>query len=110
MKYGTKWRGHVNARGKSSGFGMFYGCGNHTFLSYEGEMKNGKFHGYGRLVYRRGQSYEGFFHQGSFSGCGILKTEESDSGQVNWLLGSKMTDKMQPTVDEAVFKDEYEAC
>ncbi len=38
---------------------------------YEGEFKNGKFHGKGRLVWRNGSRYSGEFNEGLMEGAGV---------------------------------------
>lgn len=40
---------------------------------YEGDWKDGKMHGRGRLVYENGDVYDGNFHKGKKFGKGIFK-------------------------------------
>ena len=39
---------------------------------YEGEMKDGWYHGNGRFIYPNGVVYEGEFVKGQFHGTGVL--------------------------------------
>ena len=103
MGWYGKWKGHVDANGVPNGFGMFHGREKYMVLCYEGEMKQGKFHGYGRIIYTNGSSYEGFFDKGSFSGAGTRKIDGSENKQVNWLHGNVMTNKEKPIVDKETF-------
>ena len=39
---------------------------------YEGEMKDGWFHGKGKFIYPNKVTYEGDFYKGEFHGKGVL--------------------------------------
>lgn len=45
---------------------------------YEGEMLQGKPHGWGTAIYRSGFMYEGYWHTGVEHGWGVLSTEQDD--------------------------------
>lgn len=52
------------------------GYGKYTFphgVVYEGEIKNGEFHGKGKLTYPKGQSIKGTFKNGEFFFKTVLK-------------------------------------
>lgn len=52
-------------------------------LSYEGELKNDKFHGKGKLIYNNGDIYEGQFKNNLRDGSGklLLKNGDTYEGQ-----------------------------
>ena len=52
--------------------------------SYEGEMKNGKFHGYGVYRWNNGCTYEGEWENGSFCGYGIYRWADGDMYDGEW--------------------------
>ena len=44
---------------------------------YEGSMKDGLFHGFGRIIKNNNIFYEGYFYKGKFEGSGCLNLENS---------------------------------
>ena len=52
--------------------------------SYEGEMKDGKFHGYGVYRWNNGNSYDGEWENGNFHGHGIFRWADGDMYDGEW--------------------------
>lgn len=57
-------------------------------FSYEGQLQNGEFHGFGKLNYPNGKSYEGQWSQGKYHGPGVLKAQDGRSFNGNWENGN----------------------
>ena len=51
---------------------------------YEGEVKNGKYHGYGVIILPDGAKYEGEWKQGAFSGQGKLTQTDGVVFEGQW--------------------------
>ena len=56
-----------------NGYVKIYGTNPVEVLLYEGEMKNSKFHGYGKLYKGQKVIYEGEFKDGLFEGWGVTE-------------------------------------
>ena len=56
---------------------------------YDGEYKDGKYHGQGRLRYSNGDEYDGEWKDGKYHGQGRLETENSDIYIGEWKTGKK---------------------
>jgi hypothetical protein len=50
---------------------MINGCTACTGITYEGEWRDGKYHGHGTKLYSKGGGYSGQWHNGQRSGRGI---------------------------------------
>ena len=59
---GSFVKGFKNGPGQESG---------NDYL-YTGNFLNGKYHGYGTLIYKDGRKYEGYFSSGKMSGRGTF--------------------------------------
>ena len=51
---------------------------------YEGEMKDGRFHGQGKLTFADGREYIGEFKNGLRNGQGTLTTHDGDRYEGEW--------------------------
>lgn len=58
-------------------------------ISYEGEMKDGKKHGYGKLKLEMGNSYEGEWKEGKIHGKGKLKYPDGSEYDGDWVEGKR---------------------
>ena len=68
---------------------------------YEGEFKNGKFHGQGKLVFKK-QTYVGDFNNGQKHGKGILEWEDDQKQNIKYD-GEWIKDNQEG--DGKLFKD-----
>ena len=67
----------------SQGFGRQYGL----FGVYEGEFKQGKIHGYGRMIMKNLDIYQGQFAEGLYNGDGKLVLDTGKILQGTWKAG-----------------------
>ncbi len=59
----------------------------YTDGKYEGELKNGKFHGYGTENYPNGNKYVGEFKNGKHHGSGTVNYHDGVKYEGEWMDG-----------------------
>ena len=76
-------------------------------LYYEGELKNSKYHGHGRFVFRNGDIFEGMYSNGNRNGYGKEVKINGDIYEGTWKGNRKNTGKLRRTKHrcEIQFKD-----
>ena len=73
------------ANGKPNGIGSV--LGKNGKVMYEGEVKNGNFHGSGRLVSGKNVEYDGFFEEGTKVGDFVVRFPKGDAGENKYFIG-----------------------
>jgi len=87
------WSGKC-VNGYGSGYGTFqwYKDGKEGSSKYIGEMKNGKEHGKGVLIFANGEKYKGSFVDGKKHGKGTFNYANGDQYSGQWKGGEKLGD------------------
>src|SRR6056300_1347735 len=87
---GSSYKGGV-VDGVMEGRGVFLSSErtNNTILKYEGDFKDGKFHGTGTLEFNNGDLYNGGFALGLMHGKGTLKYQNGSIYEGLFLNGKK---------------------
>jgi len=77
-----------------NGYGIFYFPDYWGLVDeYEGEFRNGLFHGLGTYIYADGDKYIGEFQNGSFHGKGIFTYLDFETGEEYKYVGEFKDDK-----------------
>ena len=83
---------------KMTGFGrVTFSKRNINGLYYEGELKNSKYHGHGRFVFRNGDVFEGIYSNGIRNGYGKLVKINGDIYEGTWNGSKKITGTLRRT-------------
>ena len=81
---GSSYEGEV-LNGKFHGYGVLYNKEGHKF---EGNWKNGLRHGVGKYTYKSSESYEGGYQNGIRDGFGVYTYKNGDEEHGLWVGGN----------------------
>lgn len=85
----SKYIGTVNENFEKDGHGIKIYPEDSFLDQYEGQWKDGNYHGYGVLKFRNGESYDGHFSNGTFDGKGTFNYDDGSKYEGEWVRGQK---------------------
>ena len=75
-------------------------------MEYNGEKRNGKFHGKGKLIDENGNTYEGEFQLGEFHGQGKFIVDGNLTCEGKWVRGELIEGSMRDKVENFLYEGE----